>query len=94
VGHGKPGRGRDGEPEQPSLQSVATMSFCWSDAMDRDWIEDASKTLDGRAMALLGHIFGGTRLRIDGKVDQPEGGFRHTLGGPEDILREVERRMP
>jgi uncharacterized protein YjbJ (UPF0337 family) len=62
--------------------------------MDRDWIEGGAKTLDERVMDLLGHIFGETMLRIDGKTDQADGRFQHTVGGPEDILREVERRMP
>ena len=37
-------------------------------------------------MDLLGHIFGETRLHIDGRADRAEGGLRRTLGSPEDSL--------
>ena len=41
--------------------------------MDQDRIEGSGKTLGGRVKEFLGRMFGDTKLRTEGKMDQAEG---------------------
>jgi uncharacterized protein YjbJ (UPF0337 family) len=60
--------------------------------MDRDRIIGGAKTLGGRVKEFFGRMFGDTKLRAEGKMDQAEGKTQNTVGGIKDSLREDERR--
>jgi uncharacterized protein YjbJ (UPF0337 family) len=62
--------------------------------MDQDRIEGSAKTLGGRMKEFLGRMFGDTKLRAEGKMDQAEGRIQNTVGGLKDSLREDGRRNP
>ena len=62
--------------------------------MDQDRIEGSGKTLGGRVKEFLGRMFGDTRLRTEGKMDQAEGRIQNTVGGLKDSLRDDGRRNP
>jgi uncharacterized protein YjbJ (UPF0337 family) len=69
-------------------------SFYRSDVMDRDRIEGGAKTLGGRVKEFFGRMFGDTKLRTEGKMDQAEGRIQNTVGGLKDSLRDDGRRNP
>ena len=62
--------------------------------MDQDRIEGSAKTLGGRVKEFFGRIFGDSKLRAEGKVDQAEGRIQNTVGGLKDSLREDGRHNP
>ena len=62
--------------------------------MDQDRIEGSGKTLGGRVKEFLGRMFGDTKLRTEGKMDQAEGRIQNTVGGLKDSLRDDGRRNP
>jgi len=59
--------------------------------MDQDRIEGSAKTLTGRVKEFFGRMFGDTKLRTEGKMDQAEGRIQNTVGGLKDSLREDRR---
>jgi uncharacterized protein YjbJ (UPF0337 family) len=42
----------------------------------------------------FGRMFGDTKLRSEGKLDQAEGRIQNTVGGMKDRLREDGRHNP
>jgi uncharacterized protein YjbJ (UPF0337 family) len=60
--------------------------------MDRDRIEGGAKTLGGRVKEFFGRMFGDTKLRAEGKMDQTEGRVQNTVGGLKDSLRDEDKR--
>jgi uncharacterized protein YjbJ (UPF0337 family) len=62
--------------------------------MDHDRIAGSAKTLVGRVKDFFGRMFGDTKLRAQGKMDQAKGKTQNTVGGLKDSLRKDERRGP
>ncbi len=62
--------------------------------MDQDRFEGSAKTLSGRVKKFFGRIFGDTKLRSEGRMDQAEGKIQNTVGGLKDSLRDDGRRNP
>jgi uncharacterized protein YjbJ (UPF0337 family) len=60
--------------------------------MDQDRIEGSAKTLGGRMKEFFGRMFGDSKLRAEGKVDQAEVRIQNTVGGLKDSLRDEDRR--
>ena len=60
--------------------------------MDHDRIEGSAKTFGGRVKKFFGRMFGDTKLRGEGKMDQAEGKIQNTVGGLKDSMREDGRR--
>jgi uncharacterized protein YjbJ (UPF0337 family) len=60
--------------------------------MDQDRIEGGAKTFSGRMKEFFGRLFGDTKLRSEGRMDQAEGKIQNTVGGIKDSLREDSRR--
>jgi uncharacterized protein YjbJ (UPF0337 family) len=50
------------------------------------------KTLGGRVKEFFGRMFGDTKLRTEGRMDQAEGKIQNTIGGLKDSLRDDSRR--
>jgi uncharacterized protein YjbJ (UPF0337 family) len=42
----------------------------------------------------FGRMFGDTKLRTEGRMDQAEGKIQNTVGGHKDSLRDDGRRNP
>lgn len=62
--------------------------------MDRDRIEGSVKNLGGRVKEFFGRMFGDSKLRTEGRMDQAEGKIQNTVGGIKDSLRDDGRREP
>ncbi|QRM27634.1 CsbD family protein [Microvirga sp. VF16] len=62
--------------------------------MDQDRIEGSAKTLSGRVKEFFGRMFGDSKLRAEGKMDQAEGRIQNAVGGLKDSLRDEDRRGP
>ena len=62
--------------------------------MDQDRIEGSAKTLGRRVKEFFGRMFGDSKLRAEGKMDQAEGRIQNAVGGLKDSLRDEDRRGP
>lgn len=62
--------------------------------MDQDRIEGSAKTLGGRVKEFFGRMFGDSKLRSEGRMDQAEGKTQNTVGGIKDSLHGNDRRGP
>jgi uncharacterized protein YjbJ (UPF0337 family) len=60
--------------------------------MDQDRIEGSARTLGGRVKEFFGRMFGDSKLRAEGKMDQTGGRIQNTVGGLKDSLRDEDRR--
>jgi uncharacterized protein YjbJ (UPF0337 family) len=60
--------------------------------MDQDRIEGSVRTLGGRVKEFFGRMFGDSKLRAEGKMDQAGGRIQNTVGGLKDSLRGEDRR--
>ena len=63
--------------------------------MDNDRIEGSAKTIMGRVKSFFGGLFGDSKMKADGKMDQVEGRVQNTVGGIKDTLRgDDTKRQP
>ena len=56
--------------------------------MDHDRIEGSAKTIVGRVKDFFGGLFGDSKLKAEGKMDQLEGKVQNTVGGVKDAMRD------
>lgn len=56
--------------------------------MNTDRIAGAIKQFKGAIEEVTGHIFGDSKLTVDGKKDKIEGKLQNAVGGTKDTLKE------
>jgi uncharacterized protein YjbJ (UPF0337 family) len=55
--------------------------------MDKDRAEGSMKNMKGKVKEGAGKMFGDSKMKGEGKMDQAEGKVQNTVGGIKDTLR-------
>jgi len=61
---------------------------------NRTRIEGGAKTLGGRVKEFFGRVFGDSKLRSEGRMDQAAGKIQNTVGELKDSPRDDSGRNP
>lgn len=57
--------------------------------VDKDRIEGAAKTTEGRIKEAVGKLVGDQKLEVEGEAEQAEGKIQNAVGGVKDVVKDA-----